>query len=100
MEQRYDPDVQPTQLRPLGVGELVDGGVSLWRLHLATLTTTTAVLVVPAVALDAAFRAWVLDRHGRGWHMAPGPSALLTLVGVAFALAASVHAAGQAFLGA
>ena len=101
MDSTYDSGVQATQLRPLGIGELVDGAVSLCRAHLKTLVVITAVVIVPAAALTATLQTWVFDGFGPGEIRArPDAVGLITLIGVAFALSAAIHATGQGFLGA
>jgi len=40
--------VEVPELRPLGVGELVDVALKIWRRHLATLARIVVVVVAPA----------------------------------------------------
>ncbi|MBI1851574.1 MAG: hypothetical protein HYR85_14630 [Planctomycetes bacterium] len=53
-----------TTLRPLSVGELLDGAFTIYRRHAITLVTTTFLILLPVFALDLAsirppFNTWI-----------------------------------------
>lgn len=84
------------ELRPLGVGEILDRGISLYRDHFAALLGVAAVCQGPAVVLSlyVALGGGVLQHIGL-WLLA----ALLSFLGYLLASGATLWIVSEAYLG-
>lgn len=95
-------------LRPLGLGEILDGAFTLYRRHFATLVSTALLGLLPAILFMAAILPLAMLSESGG---EPGPAMMgvlagvflvllpLVLVGMVVMWGALVHQLSQAYLG-
>jgi hypothetical protein len=102
----------PAQLRPLGIGEILDAGIKIYRNKFATMLKAVAVVIIPVQVLNILITLSLRDTSttttgsttttdGSGW---AGVAALLLIVVIsivssALAEAASLKAVSDSYLG-
>src|SRR3954447_10878703 len=108
------------ELKPLGIGEVVDLAVNLWARNWRTLLAVSAAVILPLTVIVFALDAYafqeigVLDAHAAAYRFGNGQIRILNesrynaiqlielvivILGYQVAIAANLQAAGDAYLG-